>query len=43
MSFPFEVNFDEVRANLDDYVDKVFGCLESEFMELRRQLMNRTF
>ena len=32
MSFPFEVNFDEVRANLDDYVDKVFGCLESEFM-----------
>ena len=32
MSFPFEVNFDEVRANLDEYVDKVFGCLDSEFM-----------
>lgn len=32
MPFPFEVGFDEVRANLDGYVDAVFGCLESEFL-----------
>ncbi len=30
--FPFEVSFDEVRSNLDVYVDEVFGCLESEFL-----------
>ena len=32
MAFPFEVDFDEVRSNLDAYVDAVFGCLESEFL-----------
>ena len=32
MLFPFEVGFDEVQANLDAYVDAVFGCLESEFL-----------
>ena len=32
MPFPFEVEFDEVRSNLDTYVDAVFGCLESEFL-----------
>ena len=32
MPFPFEVGFDEVRSNLDGYVDAVFGCLESEFL-----------
>ena len=32
MSFPFEVGFDEVRSDLDAYVDAVFGCLESEFL-----------
>ena len=32
MPFPFEVEFDEVRSNLDAYVDAVFGCLESEFL-----------
>ena len=32
MPFPFEVGFDEVRADLDTYVDAVFGCLESEFL-----------
>ena len=32
MPFPFEVSFDEVQANLDVYVDEVFGCLESEFL-----------
>jgi len=30
--FPFEVRFDEVRSELDTYVDAVFGCLESEFL-----------
>ena len=32
MPFPFEVGFDEVQSNLDEYVDAVFGCLESEFL-----------
>ena len=32
MRFPFEVGFDEVRSDLDAYVDTVFGCLESEFL-----------
>ena len=34
MPFPFEVGFDEVRSNLDVYVDEVFGCLESEFLAM---------
>ena len=32
MSFPFEVDFDELQSDLDAYVDAVFGCLESEFL-----------
>ena len=32
MQFPFEVGFDELRTDLDAYVDAVFGCLESEFL-----------
>ena len=32
MPFPFEVNFDELSADLDSYVDAVFECLESEFL-----------
>ena len=32
MPFPFEVEFDDVRSDLDTYVDAVFGCLESEFL-----------
>jgi hypothetical protein len=32
MPFPFEVDFQEIRANLDAYVDEVFACLESEFL-----------
>ena len=32
MPFPFEVGFDEVRSDLDAYVDAVFGRLESEFL-----------
>ena len=32
MLFPFEVDFDELQTDLDNYVDAVFGCLESEFL-----------
>ncbi len=32
MPFPFEVEFEEVRRNLDQYVDEVFVCLVSEFL-----------
>ena len=32
MPFPFEVDFDELRADLDSYIDAVFECLESEFL-----------
>ncbi len=34
MPFPFEVPFDDVRANLDTYVDEIFGALQSEFLTL---------
>ncbi len=34
MPFPFEVPFEEVRANLETYVDEVFLSLQSEFMML---------
>lgn len=34
MPFPFEVPFEEVRADLDTYVDAVFGALQSEFLTL---------
>ena len=36
MPFPFEVSFDEIRADPDAYVDAVFDCLESEFMVMPR-------
>ena len=29
MPFPFDVSFDELRSELDTYVDVVFGCLDS--------------
>ena len=32
MPFPFEVDFDEITRNIDQYVDEVFSCLESEFL-----------
>lgn len=32
MALPFEVGFDEVRSNLDTYVDAVFDGLESGFL-----------
>jgi len=34
MPFPFEVPFEQVQADLDTYIDAVFGCLQSEFMTL---------
>ena len=34
MPFPFEVPFKQVQANLDMYVDEVFGSLQSEFLTL---------
>ncbi len=36
MRFPFEISFDELRADPDAYVDVVFDCLESEFMVMPR-------
>jgi hypothetical protein len=32
--YPFEVSFDEVQANLDTYVSRIFATLESEFLVL---------
>ena len=32
MRFPFEVPFEEVQANVDEYISAVFSCLESEFL-----------
>ncbi len=34
MPFPFEVPFEQVAANLDSFVDEVFGALQSEFLNL---------
>lgn len=34
MPFPFEVPFEQIAANLDTYVDEVFGALQSEFLNL---------
>jgi hypothetical protein len=34
MPFPFEVPFAKVEANLDAFVDEVFGALQSEFLSL---------
>lgn len=36
MKFPFEVSFEEIQANPDEYVSAVFSCLESEFLVLPR-------
>ena len=33
-TFPFEVPFEQVQANLEVYVTAVFSCLESEFLVL---------
>lgn len=34
MPFPFEVPFAQVEANLDGYINEVFGALQSEFLTL---------
>ncbi len=34
MRFPFEAAPEELESHLDDYVDAVFSCLESEFLVL---------
>lgn len=34
MPFPFEVPFEQLEADLNPYVDAVFGALQSEFMSL---------
>ena len=34
MPFPFEVSFEEVEADLDTFVDAVFGALRSEFLTI---------
>lgn len=34
MPFPFEVPFDQMHANIDQYVDAVFTGLQSEFLTL---------
>lgn len=34
MKFPFEADFEEIRANPDVYVSSVFSCLESDFLTM---------
>lgn len=34
MTFPFEAPFEQVQADLEPYVDAVFGALQSEFLTL---------
>lgn len=34
MPFPFEVPFAQLEADLDTYVNEVFGALKSEFLTL---------
>ena len=32
MTFSFEMDFNEVQANLEACIDEIFGCLDSEFL-----------
>jgi hypothetical protein len=32
--FPFEANFEDIKANPEPYVTSVFSCLESEFLSM---------
>jgi len=32
MKYPFEVPFEELKANPDVFISAVFSCLESEFL-----------
>ena len=34
LKYPFEAHSQEIEQNLDDFVDAVFSCLESEFLTL---------
>jgi len=34
MKFPFEVTFDEIKANPDVFISSVFSCLESDFLTM---------
>jgi len=34
MPFPFEVPFEQVEANLDAFIDAVFGALQSDFLTI---------
>lgn len=34
MKFPFEVPFDQIQADPDEYVSAIFSCLESDFLVL---------
>lgn len=34
--YPFEVDYGELRHNIDSYVDSIFGSLESEFLVMPR-------
>ena len=36
MPFPFEVEFADVQANIDSYVERIFECLETEFLVMPR-------
>ena len=38
MPLPFEVPFEEVELDLDQHVDSVFSCLQSEFLNLPKGL-----
>src|SRR5260370_5392359 len=38
MAFPFEVPYSRVEADLDAFVDEVFGALQSEFLNLPKGL-----
>lgn len=43
MSFPFEVPFDQVQADLEIYVDKVFAALLSSLTSsIRKWLLKRS-
>jgi hypothetical protein len=33
-TYPFEVSYEEIVRNVDQYVDAIFSCLESEFLTM---------
>lgn len=34
MRFPFRATFNEIKANIDPYINSVFSCLESDFLTM---------